>query len=228
MSHPGMRACGDPVSSANMSRIAVVAAALATLAAAGAGCSKSSGTKDSPKVAAPSGAPEGAGATGAMAPAPEGAHGGQGGQGAEGMPAGQGMQAAPVARGNSDAFKLKPEEGQISIVVPADAEAGKETTARVVVTPSSKYKINFEFSTKLTLEPPADVTLAKNELKAGGQAQAKGDAEKFEEKELAFAVKLTPTKSGQHTVNGTFKFAVCDKDACLAKKETIAIQLAAK
>ena len=222
MSHPGMRACGDPVSSANMSRIAVVAAALATLAVAGVACSKSSGTKDSPKVAAPTGAPEGAGGPAAMVPASGGAHGGQGGQGAEGM------QAAPAARGNSDAFKLKPEEGQISIVVPADAEAGKETTARVVVTPSSKYKINFEFSTKLTLEPPADVTLAKNELKAGGQAQAKGDAEKFEEKELAFAVKLTPTKSGQHTVNGTFKFAVCDKDACLAKKETIAIQLAAK
>lgn len=215
MSHPGMRPCGDPVSSANMSRIAVVAAALATLAVAGVACSKSSGTKDSPKVAAPSGAPEGT-KSAAMVPAPEGAEG-----------AGA-MQAAPAPRGNSDAFKLKPEEGQISIVVPADAEAGKETTARVVVTPSAKYKINFEFSTKLTLEPPADVTLVKNELKAGGQAQSKGDAEKFEEKELAFAVKLTPTKSGQHTVNGTFKFAVCDKDACLAKKETIAIQLAAK
>jgi hypothetical protein len=200
-----------------MSRIAVVAAALATLAVAGAACSKSSGTKDSPKVAAPMASSESAGAP--MVPVPEGAEGAQAGPGAPG---------APGARGNSDAFKLKPDEGQLSIVVPPDAEAGKETTARVVVTPSSKYKINFEFATKLTLEPPADVTLAKNEFKAGGQAQSKGDAEKFEEKELAFAVKLTPTKSGAHTVNGTFKFAVCDKDACLAKKETIAIQLAAK
>jgi hypothetical protein len=206
-----MRAREDPVSSANMSRIAVVAAALFMLAAAGAACSKSSGTRDTPKVAAPTGGMESAGAP--LVPAPGGA---------------EGAQAAPGARGNSDAFKLKPDEGQLSIVVPPDAEVGKETTARVVVTPSSKYKINFEFSTKLTLDPPADVTLAKSEFKAGGQAQVKGDAEKFEEKELAFSVKLTPTKSGTHTVNGTFKFAVCDKDACLAKKETIAFQLAAK
>jgi hypothetical protein len=98
----------------------------------------------------------------------------------------------------------------------------------VIVTPTQKYKINFEFSTKLTLQPPADVTLAKAELKAGGQAKVQGDAEKFEEKQLAFAVKLTPAKTGTHTINGTFKFAVCDKDQCLAKREAIAIQVAAK
>jgi hypothetical protein len=180
-----------------MSRTAVLVAALATLAI---GCSKSTATKDSPKVESPAGGAE-------MATAP--------------------VTGAPKG-GNSEAFKLKPEEGQLSIEVPPDAVAGKETTARVIVTPTPQYKINFEFSTKLTLEPPADVTVAKTELKAGGQAKVQGDAEKFEEKQLAFAVKLTPTKSGNHTINGTFKFAVCDKEACLAKKETIAIQLPAK
>jgi hypothetical protein len=194
-----------------MSRIAVLAAALATLAAAG--CSKSTGTKESPKMSS-SGAPETIAVPGAEGASPGGGD----------MQAGTGAPAAPT----SEAFKLKPEEGQLSIEVPPDAVAGKETTARVIVTPTPKYKINFEFSTKLTLEPPADVTVAKTELKAGGQAQVKGDAEKFEEKQLAFAVKLTPTKAGNHTINGTFKFAVCDKDQCLAKKETIAIQLAAK
>jgi hypothetical protein len=72
------------------------------------------------------------------------------------------------------------------------------------------------------------VTIPKAELKAGGPSQAKGDADKFEEKELAFAVKLTPTASGSPTVTGSFKFAVCDKDQCLPRRESIAIQVAAK
>jgi hypothetical protein len=189
-----------------MFRIAILAAAVAALAPAG--CSKSAGTKDTPNVADPGPGPAAAGGGEVIAPP---------------TPAGAGAPAQ-----NNDAFKLKPEEGRLSIEVPPDAVAGQETIARVIVTPSEKFKINFEFATKLTLEPPAEVTAAKTELKAGGQAQAKGDAEKFEEKGLAFAVKLTPTKSGTHTVKGSFKFAVCDKDQCLAKKEPIEIQLAAK
>jgi hypothetical protein len=191
---------------AEMSRIALGFVLAAVLAVS---CSKSAGSKDS-KVSNATGAPE-------TIPAPGGATA----QAGPGAPGGTGGM-------NDDAFKLKPEEGQLSIEVPPDAVAGKETTARVIVTPTQKYKINFEFSTKLTLQPPADVTLAKAELKAGGQAKVQGDAEKFEEKQLAFAVKLTPAKSGTHTINGTFKFAVCDKDQCLAKREPIAIQVAAK
>ena len=104
---------------------------------------------------------------------------------------------------------------------------GWAVTATVRVTPSGAYHINKEFPTKLTLETPAGVTLAKALLTAGGQDQAKGDAEAFDEKQLAFNVKLTPS-SGTHTIKGTFKFAVCDKDTCLAKKEQISIVVAAK
>jgi hypothetical protein len=192
-----------------MSRIALASVlAAATLAALATSCSKSAGSKDSPPVTSTSPGPSG---PGVATPVADKAGPGGGGGGAM-----------------DDAFRLKPEEGQLTIEVPPDAVAGRETTARVVVTPSSKYKINFEFSTKLTLDPSPDVTVAKAELRAGGQAKAQGDAEKFEEKQLAFAVKLTPTKSGDHTIKGAFKFAVCDKDQCLAKKEPIAIQLAAK
>jgi hypothetical protein len=211
-----------------MFRFAPGSVFVAVLAAVAAGsavsCSKSAG-KDAPKV------------TGTGGPETVAVPGGPGGPGAggetvavPGTPKGPGtgatQEGAPPAVDN--AFKLKPEEGELSIEVPPDAVAGKETTARVVVTPTAKYKINFEFSTKLQLKPPAEVKVAKEELTAGGQGKEQGDAEKFEEKKLAFAVKLTPTKSGTHTVNGTFKFAVCDKDACLAKREVIAIQLAAK
>ena len=84
--------------------------------------------------------------------------------------------------------------------------------------------------TKLTLENAQGVTIAKAELKAGGHEKSKGDADVFDEKQLVFAVKMTPAAAGSYTVNGTFKFAVCDKagSTCLAKKEPIAIQLAAK
>jgi hypothetical protein len=200
-----------------MSRIALAGALTATLTAAlgvtlAASCSKSAGTQEgktssaaaAPDMVAPPGGP-GPGAPGGDVKATGGPKGAAGG-----------------------AFKLKPEEGELSIEVPADAAAGKETIARVVVTPTSKFKINFEYSTLLSLQPPEGVSIEKAEMKAGGMAKVQGDAEKFEEKKLAFAVKLTPKASGSHTINGTFKFAVCDKDTCLAKKETIAFQVAAK
>jgi hypothetical protein len=187
----------------------IAAAALAALAVAS--CSKSAGSQEGAKRSSTGGTDERIAVPGAT-----------------GAPGGAGAAGGAGPAQDDETMKLKPEEGKLSIEVPPDAVAGKETTARVMVIPTGKYHINFEFSTKLTLQPPADVTLAKAELKAGGQAKSQGDAEKFEEKQLAFAVKLTPTKSGTHTINGTFKFAVCDKDQCLAKREPIAIQVAAK
>jgi hypothetical protein len=71
------------------------------------------------------------------------------------------------------------------------------------------------------------VTLAKDKFIAGGHDKAKGDADELDEKQLAIAVKLTPAASGSYTINGNFKFAVCDRDQCLAKQETIAIAVAA-
>ena len=198
---------------------AALAAALATVLAVS--CSKSAGSnKDSPKAAGgpevinvPGGPTAGGGAIAGGDPA--------------GAPKGEGMQAgAPVP--DDPSLKLKPDEGQLSIEVPPDAQAGAETTAKVIVTPGPSFKINFEYPIKLTLQTPANVKLAKAELKAGGPSQVKGDAEKFEEKQLAFAVKLTPTASGSHTITGSFKFAVCDKNQCLPKRESISIQVAAK
>ena len=133
-----------------------------------------------------------------------------------------------VARNGDDMVRLKPDEGTLTVEAPADAKAGTETIAKVIVTPGAKYKVNVEFPTKLTLETTSGVTFAKAELKAGGASKSKGDADHFDEKQLMFAVKLTPSQSGSYTINGSFKFAVCDKDQCLAKKEPIAIQVAAK
>ena len=186
--------------------------ALVAVLFAGCSCSKSAGTKEKPddtlnaandKVSVP---------------------------GAKGGPATTGSPEVAVSGGDEKRFRLQAEEGAITIEAPAGAKAGSESIAKIVVTPASKYKVNTEFPTKLTLETADGVTIAKAELKAGGQDKAKGDAEVFDESKLTFAVKLTPAKSGSYTINGSFKFAVCDRagSTCLAKKEPIAIQVAAQ
>jgi hypothetical protein len=129
---------------------------------------------------------------------------------------------------DTDRSRLKPEEGKLAIEPPADAKAGAEAVAKITVTPATGYHVNTEYPTKLTLTSPQGVTLAKAEFVAGGHDKAKGDADDFDEKQLAFTVKLTPAASGSYTINGSFKFAVCDASQCLPKKETIANTLAAK
>lgn len=140
--------------------------------------------------------------------------------------------AAPGGGESADTkrLRLQPEEGAVAIEAPAAAKAGSEAIAKVVITASPTYKVNTEFPSKLTLENADGVTIAKAELKAGGMDKQKGDAEVFDESKLEFAVKLTPAKTGSYTINGTFKFAVCDKagSTCLPKKEPIAIQVAAQ
>jgi hypothetical protein len=137
--------------------------------------------------------------------------------------------AAPSApTGDDDRLRLRPEEGTLAVVAPADAKPGAEVVAKITVTPGKGYHVNTEYPIKLTLAPPAGVTLTKADFAAGGHDKARGDADALDEQNLAFAVKLTPAASGSYTINGKFKFAVCDHDQCLPKKETIAITVAAK
>jgi hypothetical protein len=130
--------------------------------------------------------------------------------------------------GGADPQKLGPEEGKLAIDAPADAKAGAETTAKITLTPGAGFHVNTEFPIKLKLTAPDGVTLAKTEYKAGGSSKDKGDADVLEEPQLLLSVKLTAAKSGSYTINGDFKFAVCDKDSCRPKHESIAIQIAAK
>jgi len=195
-----------------MSRCALLA--LCVVAA----CSKSAGNQD--KVAAPPPSPASSG--GDVIAVPQGASPMGGPKGGAPKP------AAPAAPGADDRFKLKPEEGKLAIEAPADAKPGAEAVATITVTPGQGYHVNTEYPTKLTLTAPAGMTLAKDKFVAGGHDKAKGDADAFDEQRLAIAVKLTPAASGSYTINGNFKFAVCDRDQCLAKQETIAIAVAAK
>lgn len=193
-----------------MSRCALLA--LCVVAA----CSKSAGNQD--KVSSPPQAAESAGGGDVIAVP----------KGAAPMGGPVGGSPAKAAPADDDRFRLKPEEGKLAIEPPADAKPGSEVVAKIVVTPGNGYHVNTEYPIKLTLSPPAGVTLAKDKFVAGGHDKAQGDAAALDEKQLAFAVKLTPAASGSYTINGNFKFAVCDRDQCLAKQENIAIAVAAK
>jgi len=190
-----------------MSRLALLALCVA------AACSKSAGNQD--KVSSP---PPSSGGQDVIA-VPQG-----------GPTMGRTQDSAPAkpSAADADRSRLKPEEGKLAIDPPADARAGTEAVARITVTPAAGYHVNTEYPTKLTLTSPDGVLLAKAELVAGGRDKAKGDADALDEKQLAFAVRLTPAASGSYTINGSFKFAVCDASQCLPKKETIAITVAAK
>ncbi len=135
------------------------------------------------------------------------------------MPAVAGRGAAEVARspggatGTDSSFQLTAEQA-------APTTAGGEAVARLVILPGAGYKMNKEFPTKLTLEPPAGVTLAKLVFEPA-------DAERFSEKELAFAVRMTAPAAGEYTIPGTLKFAVCTDTTCDPKKQKVALVLTA-
>lgn len=133
--------------------------------------------------------------------------------------------ATPTQAGSAGAIdpqlRLHPDEGSLAIEVPPDAKAGSEVVAKVTLKPTESYHVNQDYPVKLVLDDQANVTLPKKELK-------KADADAFDERQLVFSVKLTPTQSGNYTVSGIFKFAVCTAQQCLPKKEPIAIQIAAK
>jgi hypothetical protein len=131
-----------------------------------------------------------------------------------GAPEGAIARPAQADDGKEDtSFKLATEQA-------APASAGTESVARLVVHPGPGYKMNLEFPTKLTLEPPAGVTLAKTVLEPA-------DAESFSEKGLAFAVKMSATSAGDYTIPATLKFAVCTEATCDPKKQKVALVLKA-
>jgi hypothetical protein len=205
-----------------MSRLAVLAVCFLAGYSA---CSKSAANQDKVSSPPPSGGQD-------VIAVPQGGAPTMGGVKPVGG-AGATVAGAPGAPGSpggtdDDRLRLRPEEGTLAVELPADAKAGTEAVARITVKPGKGYHVNTEYPIKLTLTPPAGVTLARTDFAAGGHDKGKGDADALDEQNLAFAVKLTPAAGGNYTVSGKFKFAVCDANQCLPKKETIAITLAAK
>jgi hypothetical protein len=119
-----------------------------------------------------------------------------------------------TATAGDDSYSLALEQ-------PADVAAGAAATARLIITPGKGYKMNKDFPTKLTLEPPSGVSVDKASM-------VLADAESFDEHKLVFAVKATPSASGVYTIPGKIKFAVCTDATCDPKRQEVSIRVAAK
>jgi len=120
---------------------------------------------------------------------------------------------------------LKPDEGTLTIDK-VEGPAGTEASAGVKVTPGTCFHMSVDYPISLKLEAPAGVKLTKSDFSSG--KGEKGDADTFGEKGLAFTVKATADKAGEYTINGVFKFGVCDDQSCHPKRQPITITVAAK
>ena len=135
-------------------------------------------------------------------------------------------QAAPPA-----ASKLAADSGKLAgavagmpytlTIAKVSAVKGKPATAQVVIKPAAGYHINKDFPTSLKLTPPAGLTLASANL-------AKADARKLDDEHCEFAVKVTPSATGEHAVTGQLKFAVCQDEACSPVTRDVEIRVAVK
>ncbi len=189
--------------------LAVSLASCLALGVSAAGCAKSDPKQDETARVNRNAAPTEGGARVTGAP---------GGAAPAAMPPTGGPGAAPAAPTaddpNDTSFQFEAQQ-------PAPGKAGTEAVARFVISPGTGYKMNKEYPTKLTLEPPAGVTVAKTVLELG-------DAESFSDKGLTFAVKLTAAQPGEFTIPATVKFAVCTDATCDPKKKKVALVMKAE
>lgn len=98
---------------------------------------------------------------------------------------------------------------------------GAATAAVVKATPGTGYHVNLDFPVKLTLEPPAGVSLEKG-------AFEKADTTAFDKDQLVFTVKATAAAAGEYKIPGTLKFAVCTATTCDPKKVPVEVAVVVK
>ena len=122
-------------------------------------------------------------------------------------------------RPNGDDSELAADEGKLAIEAPGDAKAGAETTAKVIVTPATGV------SSQQRVPDQADARDARGRDAREGRAQgrrprqgARATPTRSRRSSSRSRVKLTPAASGSYTINGTFKFAVCDKDSASRRR----------
>ena len=133
-------------------------------------------------------------------------------------------EPAQVAAGGTKIIEgSDPTEARYDLRVepPGELVAGAEGTVKVTVVPKAPWHMNLDFPTSLALRAPEGVQLAKAEMK-------KADAIKLDDTSAEFAVKFTPATAGEQQFTGTFKFAVCQDEACSPVTEEVAFKVAVK
>ena len=130
------------------------------------------------------------------------------------MPKKAGLTTANEKAGPMDSGK-KDQSYQVKLDVPGSVAKDAQGVVRVTIVPSEGWKMNKEFPTRLKVQAPEGVSLAKEQ-------QSLSDAEKFADKELTFAIRFTPASTGKKSFNADFRFAVCTDATCDPKKEKLA------
>jgi hypothetical protein len=145
-------------------------------------------------------------------------------------------KAAPAADGGAQA-QAAPEPGEkkkvvdgappggddryaLSIDTP-EAKAGERTQVVVRVVPKAPWHMNLDFPTSLEVAVPSGVEVANASLK-------KADATKLDEDQAQFDVQFTAAEAGEKAFTGTFKFAVCQDDACAPVTENVEFKVAVR
>lgn len=101
-------------------------------------------------------------------------------------------------------------------------KAGQDSKVSIVVKPKTGWKLNMDFPTKLKVEPPVGVTVAKKTLK-------KADAVEFSEKKGAtWALSYKANDAGTKAFSGVLRFAVCTDATCDPKKAELAFNVQVK
>lgn len=132
-------------------------------------------------------------------------------------------------RPEGDAAKKKVVDGSppgaddryaLSIEAP-EAKAGERTQVVVRVVPKEPWHMNLDFPTSLEVAPPSGVDVANASLK-------KADATALDENQAQFDVQFTAAEAGDKAFTGTFKFAVCQDDACAPVTENVEFKVAVR
>lgn len=95
---------------------------------------------------------------------------------------------------------------------------GDESRFAIRLTGAGEYHLNSEFPTRITVEAPEALTLAKAELRGG-------DAAEFTEELARFEVPFTAAEAGEHEVRAKVEFAVCNPQTCIPQTARLALAL---
>lgn len=147
----------------------------------------------------------------------------------------EGKDAAPTEEGAKKSLEPKPVDGPQKVasvdgapgdggdeyevkISPAEAKVGEAAKVTIEVLPADGWHLNMEFPTALTVEAPADVSLAKAEY-------GKADAVEFGEGRGEFAVGYTASAAGDKAFSGELKFAICQDTGCAPRTERLAFNV---
>lgn len=102
----------------------------------------------------------------------------------------------------------------VSLASPAKVVKGAQTIMTIEVKPKTGWHLNQDYPTRLTVNPPAGVSVSKDH-------QGKGDAVAFAEDHGAWKVSFTAASPGDEAFKGVLKFAVCTATSCDPKKQDL-------